>query len=301
MPAVAGTEKIILEAQKLTVSPLVELFQLDATALGVPEVLYLHSGVNGATTPLFYGGQQYQPFAIEVKGFEFKVSGELPRPTLRIGNIVKSITILALNYNDLVGARVTRIRTHARFLDKLADGVTTNPDADANAHYPPDVFYIDRKVAEQKTVVEFELGTSLDIDGIMLPLRTVVANLCLWNYRSAECGYAKTTDSVFRDEKDRLPSATMSNWRGEYDPEATYNAGDGVIISVGRFPRVFVAIYPYGAFTGVTTSPPSKLFWFSDVCSKSLAGCRYRFDPTNQNKELPYGGFPGCANMPGQG
>ena len=54
------------------------------------------------------------------------------------------------------------------------------------------------------------------------------------------------------------------------------------------------------AHTSATTTPPEKSpsLWIKDECSKKLFGCKLRFanddfGGVNNNKDLPYGGFPG--------
>jgi len=84
--------------------------------------------------------------------------------------------------NDLGGAIVRRIRTLKKFLDG-------EPGADPDARFPTEVWYVDRKSNENRDVVEFELASKLDLAGQMIPRRQVIANVCQWKYRGAECGY----------------------------------------------------------------------------------------------------------------
>jgi phage-related protein len=65
-----------------------------------------------------------------------------------------------------------------------------NPIANPNEHFPDDIFYITRKTSENKVVIEFELGSSLDLQGVMLPRRQVIAGTCPFIFRSESCGYA---------------------------------------------------------------------------------------------------------------
>ena len=62
----------------------------------------------------------------------------------------------------MVGAKVTRKRTFAKYLD---DG----PDANPNKHFPDDVYFIHRKVSQNKYAIEFELSTILNRESIVLP------------------------------------------------------------------------------------------------------------------------------------
>jgi len=73
----------------------------------------------------------------------------------------------------LTGATFTRIRTMARFLDAINFPGNTNPlgTPDPSAEFKRQVFTIDRKSAETREVVEFELAASLDMAGVRAPKR----------------------------------------------------------------------------------------------------------------------------------
>lgn len=333
----SSTVKITAEAAKLSYSPLVELYTIDATTLGMGTPIRYHNYNVGSGSYVVFKGETYHPFPLEVKGYEFRTSGELARPTLKLANISATISTLCILYNDLVGAKVTRRRTFARFLDYLlepaypifisygtigdvatefedrgtiADSATDfddfgtiepntavdNPDADPDAEYPADIFYIDRKVSENRQTVEFEMGTSLDVEGIRLPLRVVTGDTCLWLYRGAECGFAK---NIFvADENDNKSLAVITNWRGEYDEATTYAPGDGVSITSEINQTIYAAKPGTNLpFRGSATRPPNSTYWVVDKCSKRINGCALRYDPTKINSVLPFGGFPGTSNM----
>ena len=80
--------------------------------------------------------------------------------------------------NDLNSAQVTRIRTLSRFLDgsNWEDGVNPygSPDNSDIAQMPKEVYYIDRKVAETRDFVEFEMVSSLDLANARAPRQLVV-------------------------------------------------------------------------------------------------------------------------------
>lgn len=64
-----------------------------------------------------------------------------------------------------------------------------NPEADPTQHLPDEVWFVDRKAAENKMQMDFELASALDMQGVMLPKRQIVQNCCAWVYRSSECSY----------------------------------------------------------------------------------------------------------------
>ncbi len=52
------------------------------------------------------------------------------------------------------------------------------------------MWLVDRKATETKDVIEWELASAFDFDGIKLPYRQVLKNSCAWRYRGPECGYS---------------------------------------------------------------------------------------------------------------
>ncbi|MTD34036.1 phage minor tail protein L [Paludibacterium denitrificans] len=164
------------DLQSLQPSALVELFVLDATMLG-GSLTYFHAGTNGLTQPVVWQGNTYQPFPIQAEGFELNGKGALPQPTLTVSNVGGLISALVMQYDDLVGAKLTRKRTFARYLD----GAT---DANPSAGFDDDVWWVHQKVSETKQAVQFKLASVLDVAGVNLPGRQVIANNCQWQYRS---------------------------------------------------------------------------------------------------------------------
>ncbi len=179
------------EIQKLSPSSIIELYELDATDLGAG-LFYFHSGTNELNGNITWQGVEYTRYPIEVTGFDISGQGQLPRPKLKVSNYLSAISIILMAHNDLVGAKLTRKRTLKKFLDAVNFEGGVNPDADTTAHFADDIFYIDRKSIENRDVVEFELASSIDLAGVMIPRRQIIANLCSWGYRSAECGYTGT-------------------------------------------------------------------------------------------------------------
>lgn len=183
--------KISSELQKLAPNAIIELFQLDAAPFG-GDIYYFHAGTNEITQAVTWQGQEYLPYPVQITGFEFSTGGQIPRPKMIVSNLTGIITALVLAYDDLLGAKVTRKRTMQKYLDAVNFDGGVNPDADPTAEFPDDIFYIERKTGESKTVVEFELSASFDVQGVRLPRRQIIQNICPWKYRGAECGYTGT-------------------------------------------------------------------------------------------------------------
>jgi len=175
----------------LAPSAVIELFELtlDATLHGSSDVYRFHAGCNAnATGNVIWNGNAYTRLPIKADGFEFSSTGSLPRPTLTIANLDGGITgvLLLVNAttpgNDLIGAKLKRIRTLKKYLDG-------EPAADPHAKFPDEIWFVDRKSAENRDLVQFELASKLDMAGVMLPRRQIVSNICQWQYKSTECSY----------------------------------------------------------------------------------------------------------------
>jgi lambda family phage minor tail protein L len=202
----SGLDSLKAEIQKLAPSAVIELFELDATALG-GEVLRFHAGTNGLNGNITWQGETYIRFPVACTGFEFTGQGQFPRPKISVANVYSVITTVLLEYDDLLGAKVTRKRTMAKFLDAVNFPGGVNATADATAEFPDDVYYIDRKSSEDRDMVEFELAASVDLAGVALPRRQIIQNLCIWQYRGSDCGYA---GAPLWDEDDDLIATTPS-------------------------------------------------------------------------------------------
>nr|BAR38667.1 phage minor tail protein L [uncultured Mediterranean phage uvMED]BAR38945.1 phage minor tail protein L [uncultured Mediterranean phage uvMED] len=176
-----SSSAIVSNLQNTNPSAIIELFtlQLDNSLHGATTVYRFHNGSslkdNGE---IVWAGNSYQRFPIKAEGFQYG-KGQLPRPTLTVSNALGTITAILLNINtttagnDLTGATVTRIRTLARFLDAVNFPSNVNPygTPDATAEFPQEIYKIDRKAAENRDLVQFELASVFDLAGIRAPKR----------------------------------------------------------------------------------------------------------------------------------
>jgi len=114
--------------QEINPGSIIELFTIELnTALHGSNTIYrFHNGANmNADGEVVWAGNSYLRFPIECTGFEFGSTGTLPRPKIAISNIFGTITAIMQDINtttvgnDLNGAKFTRIRTLARFLDAV--------------------------------------------------------------------------------------------------------------------------------------------------------------------------------------
>ena len=227
--------------QEIAPGAIIELFQLELNAAqhGVNETYYFHAGVNADDSgDIVWDGQEYIRYPIEAIDFAYTGTGQLPRPKMRVSNIFGTITAILLSLPDgLLGAKVTRIRTLARYIDAVnfPGGVNPLGTPDPTAEFPREIYYVDRKSTETRDVVEFELAAVFDLAGIRAPKRQCIANICQWVYRSAECSY---TGSSYFDENDKAVGTLAADVCGKRLSSCKKRFGQFGILPFGSYPGI---------------------------------------------------------------
>lgn len=231
----------VSDLQAIAPSAVIELLELELNVLqhGVAETYRFHAGSNlNSNGEVIWNGQNYLRFPVEAEGFEYSGNGQLPRPRIKCSNILGTITALLLNLPDgLEGAKLTRIRTLARYIDGANFPGGTNPygSPDPTAEFPREIYYVDRKTVETRDVVEFELAAAFDLAGVRAPKRQCIASICQWIYRSTECSY---TASTYFDENDSPVPTAGADVCGKRLSSCQRRFGTTAELPFGSFPGV---------------------------------------------------------------
>lgn len=225
---------IATEVQSLAPSALIEMFVLDTTNIPNGELLRFHAGTNQLQQSLVWQGQTYSPLPIEAEGFDVSTQGTLPRPKIRVANVQGMFSAIVREGDDLVNCKVIRKRTFAKYLDAVNFPGGVNPTADANQYFPDDIWYVERKTSENRYVIEWELSSAFDLQGVMLPRRQVIQGTCMSRYRSSECSYV---GSLYFDASD-LPTTADKDVCGKRLHSCELRNTNGIL--------------PYGGFPGST-------------------------------------------------
>lgn len=170
------------DIQSLSPGALVELFELDASALPGGSIVRFHAGTNDVGSDIVWDGDTYTAFPVKAEGFEQTTQGSAPRPRFIVSNTTGMVGLLVRDLEDLIGAKVIRKRTLAQYLDGM-------PGADPTQHFADDTFIVERKVSENIEQIVFELASALDVHGLRLPARIIQASVCTWN-DAAICTYS---------------------------------------------------------------------------------------------------------------
>lgn len=286
---------------------------------GSTNVYFPQKEISGSTYPL----KEYVAIPIQVEGFESSSSGATARPTLSVANIPvlsRSITndsdgtddendILDIlntegitSNEDLLNSRVVVRRT---LFSKTYTSADSAPSS-APIEFPSQTYLIDRVSSENNIMVQFELASPMDIEGVVLPNRVVVGKYCPWKYQGhplssdGGCTWPLNSNGRFFDEHDNVITKTISSIT-TWTSVPTFSAGDKVKTITNGHTKIWEALRAVPA----NKDPESQKYYWKrlDVCGKTLNSCKIRFqgnntdDTLNTAHVLPFGGFPGTKQF----
>lgn len=238
----------------------------------------------GSTNIDHYTLKTYTPFPFEFNGYERKAKGPIPRPTIRFANINRDFTVYNTNHDDLLGAKIIRRKTLVKYLEE-------NPPVE----FPREVYYIERLASENQVMVEYELTTNFDVQGVLLPSRRIVASRCPWKYKDSAQGGCDWPSNSTKDFT-KADGSTASSVKVYVDVDdnyitsgshgaTTYSTWSASSVSYTQDHFVEHSSTLYKALKDHTSSSDTtpgttggKDFWeVGDVCGKRLTSCRKRF------------------------
>lgn len=351
MPTQSSNNSVLAELYKYSPSAIVELFEIDLSPLSEyylsktppvtisPLKYYFHNGTNKyaqGTPPLSnidvkWGNPErtYTARSISMEGIQTSSAGEIPRPTLTINNYGSTFdnlfTELNKSYANLVGAKVTRIRTLVKFLN-ATNFPTGNATADPNAKFPNDVFNIDRMSEEVPGQITYELAPAWDVEGVALPRRQILANICPWTYKEDPCSWSVSGVATISSAG---TAATGTASYTNITPTTLTGTGAGLVVSVSRTGGNYTStitrmgsgyanlntVQVLGSLLGgvdgapgtgnnltitVNTITGANYYDENDViattaandrCGKRYTSCKIRFG----TRVMPFGGFPSAG------
>lgn len=233
------------DIQQLEPGSLVQLIEVDGTDFGMDAVLRFHaynipadgwkSFAADNLPSIIWQGKEFDPHPYELSGMEMSSAGAQPTPKLSVSNVGNFVAALCLQYDDLVKAKVKIHTTMAKYLD-AANWIQGNPNANPQEERVQ-LFLVNAKTAETRSVVEFELCSPFDIQSLQLPSRqiTPVCTWCIrgWYRTGTGCDYAGTRYFT----KDGTPTTDPSKDEcGGRMADCTARFGEDKPLSFGGFP-----------------------------------------------------------------
>ena len=169
---------------------------VDGTQAGGTEnqtfTYYFTNTKNELGNDIVWQGNTYTAIPLQAEGYEATGRGTLPRPTISVSNLLGTFTtLIALLPDGLEGCKVTRTRTLSMFLDAVNFSsvgtyvasdywvsdytYSTDNDPDPTSYFRPrDIYFIDRKVMENRDVISYEMCSAFDLAGVRLPKRQIL-------------------------------------------------------------------------------------------------------------------------------
>lgn len=168
------------EAQKLTQDIKVRLL----TIVHSGGTLNFTNSILDPNTSVTFDGTSYLGRKFELTGFQVKLGGALPRPTLTLDNTDSLFYSPLVNNNFFADADVTYTEVYRENLDDGSDPDTTQKITELN--------YIVRQMLRLHRVrVDFKLATPLDIEQYQFG-RQILRNTCARTYRVPDPANADT-------------------------------------------------------------------------------------------------------------
>ena len=301
-----GTE--VLSLQSISIKE-TQVFSLNGTA----RVRGLEAAYTPSPGSVYFPNKagtllkEYLAVPLEIKGIELSSSGAAARPILSIANIPALSRSLDANETTLIDEGIYKnedlLGTVVEYRTTLSNNLKTYLDAAASpVEFPSHRFIVDRVSSENRILVEFELASVFDIEGVTLPFRQINGRYCPWEYQGrflgnrGGCNWNLNSNGRFYD-KDDAAITVPSDWSST----ATYSLGDNVKTISNGHTQIWKALIA----VPVNKSPLlHKIYWKRlDVCGKLISSCKVRFqgnavDSTlSQAVPLPFGGFPGTRTF----
>ena len=181
------SEKLVLKdlLKQEPGSAIVYLYEIEYTK---GTFAYFHDGIGenlASVTMLDYTNNSqtntYTPMPVNFEGNERTAATKMAQPTITIANATSVFknAVGSIDYEEMSGLRVIRRTTLRKYLK--SEGDSNSPPIE----YPRDVYVIDHLKSRSKESLTFQLQSPFDLQGVLLPRRQVVPNLCPWIYQGA--------------------------------------------------------------------------------------------------------------------
>ncbi len=302
-------DKIISDVNKLEPGDLIDLFELDmstGTAPSTEPIFRWHSGINENYQEIVWQGNRYSSFPIEADGFEFSGKGAIPRPRLTVANITTLLSGVLSSYDDLVGSKVTRKRTFAKYLDPYcyiggypAGGVCTGESGGAPFSLSKSDCLDATKNGGAGTWTSYTSTTC----GTCSVAGHTTQSACesnsgtwtagIWYVSALADDEAYFAEEIWYIDRKSLETRTHIEFEltAAHDVHGVKLPGRAVIANTCPWAyRGVECGYSgtnYFKVDNSTTSNASE-----DVCAKTFTACELRYP---EPQEVPFGGFPGAG------
>jgi lambda family phage minor tail protein L len=145
---------------------LIELFELDTTALGGSVLRFCNYSEAQSPDFITFDGQVYTPVPIMTKEFGSNLNNSEEQPSISIADFGKVITSLLNTIGGEIGGAV--IKRTLVFRDNLDDGI----DPDPLAALPPEIYIVENHIFNG-LIYTFNMGNPLNFMSLLVPKRRI--------------------------------------------------------------------------------------------------------------------------------
>jgi phage-related protein len=284
------SDKITGDIHGFEPGAVLELFEMDistGTAPSTEPIFRWHSGHNENYQEIVWQGNRYSAMPIEADGFEFSGKGAIPRPSLTVANITSTLSSVIADYDDLIGAKVTRKKTFAKYLDSYCytngypvGGVCTGESGSVASLSKSDCLDATKNgsagtwTAYNQTTCEAATGPGI------------------WYVSALADDTAHFSDEIWYVDRKAVETRTHI----QFELTAAHD-----IHGVKLPSRSVVANSCPWLYKGTECGYSGSNYWdidnnsttsANDVCAKTFIACELRFP---ESGESPFGGFPGAG------
>lgn len=179
---------------------MLELYEIDLSRFG-GDIYRFHDGMNGVLQPVIWQGMRYEPYPVQVTGFNMTAQGASDRPKMTFANLDGLLNSINKSYDDALGAVVTRRQVLEQYLDAV-NYPNGNPQADPSREVVQK-YLIEQRENADSDFVTYILALPTETDNALIPARVIQADICPWRYRGYDCGY---DGPAIANEKDQATS-----------------------------------------------------------------------------------------------
>lgn len=142
----------------------VELFEIDASVLGGSIARFTN---NRSSTPILWGGNEYEQVPCESVGWSSGIDGGISRSSLNISNVNRYLMPMIHQTGDIAGATFTRHKILSENLDG-GDNPNTTP------LLPSDKLTVIQMVSVNHSEISLALSTELDNPNLDISKHTML-------------------------------------------------------------------------------------------------------------------------------
>jgi phage-related protein len=302
------SDKITSDIHGFEPGAILELYEMDistGTAPTTEPIFRWHSGHNENYQEIVWQGNKYSAFPIEAEGFEFSGKGAIPRPTLTVANIISTLSSVIADYDDLIGAKVTRKKTFAKYLDSYCytNGYPVGGVCIGESGSDPSLSKSDCLDTNKNGSVGTWTVYSSSNCGSCSTAGYATSSACttagytwtdgIWYVSALADDTAHFSDEIWYVDRKAVETRTHI----QFELTAAHD-----IHGVKLPSRSVVANSCPWLYKGTECGYSGSTYWdidnntvvssSDDVCAKTFTACELRFP---ESVESPFGGFPGAG------